>query len=252
MRQVFDPGIEEEAQEDLPRVARNHDEGHQRAARPADHQVSELSPVRLDLFAGQRPQAQIRLSCWPRPMQRDDIAEVVVTAGIASLPHHGEQPTGGQRRELGQGVSHERHEGVRHRSPGMMQDARQARLDEHPRHGGVMPPQLLGDSADRPFLDMVKAQDPSLQIRRYRHFRVPFGRFRRSIGPSDDAGTRGEPDPGNGTRTNDISWLPGVRRRPAHRRRFARSPPPPNPTKAHHSAAVAVNRDASLSFRRAR
>ncbi len=44
-QKVLHAGIEEEAQEDLPRVAQHHDERHQRTACPTDHQMAEMPPL---------------------------------------------------------------------------------------------------------------------------------------------------------------------------------------------------------------
>jgi len=55
-QEILHAGVEEEAQEDLTRVAQHHDEHHQRAACPADFEMSEMSPVDLCLFAGQAAQ----------------------------------------------------------------------------------------------------------------------------------------------------------------------------------------------------
>jgi len=54
-------GIEEEAQEDLARVAQHHDEGHQRAPGATDGQMTEVSPVHLRLLARQGAQPQVGL-----------------------------------------------------------------------------------------------------------------------------------------------------------------------------------------------
>ena len=43
--------IEEEAQEDRPREAQHHDEGHQGALGLANGELSEVSPVHLGLLA---------------------------------------------------------------------------------------------------------------------------------------------------------------------------------------------------------
>jgi len=45
----------------------------------------------------------------------------------------------------------------------------QSRLGEHPIHGGVVHPELLGNGAHPPFLDMKIAQDLRLQVLRDRH-----------------------------------------------------------------------------------
>ena len=68
---------EEEAQEDLARVAEHHDERHQRTARAADLEMAEMSPVDLRLLAGQAAQAQIGLGLRARPMAGDEVAEVI-------------------------------------------------------------------------------------------------------------------------------------------------------------------------------
>jgi hypothetical protein len=44
-REVFHAGTMEEAQEDLVRVVRHHDERHQRTPCLADLEVSEMSPL---------------------------------------------------------------------------------------------------------------------------------------------------------------------------------------------------------------
>ena len=87
-QEVLHTGIEEEAQEDLARVAQYHDEGHQGTARTADREMAEVSPVDLGLFARQSAQAQIRLGWRPRPPASDDVAEVIGTAAIAAFAHH--------------------------------------------------------------------------------------------------------------------------------------------------------------------
>jgi hypothetical protein len=55
-QEVLHAGIEEEAQEDLTRVAQHHNERHQRAPCPADFEMTEVTPVDLGLFAGQAAQ----------------------------------------------------------------------------------------------------------------------------------------------------------------------------------------------------
>ena len=87
-QEVLHPGVREEAQEDLPRMAQHHDERHQRAACPADLEMAEMSPVHLRLFARQATQPQIRLGLRARPMAGDQVAEVIGAAAIAALAHH--------------------------------------------------------------------------------------------------------------------------------------------------------------------
>ena len=75
-KEVLHPGVQEEAQKDLARIAQHHDERHQWAACAADLKVAEMSPVDLRLFAGETTQSQIRLSLRTRPMAGDHVAEV--------------------------------------------------------------------------------------------------------------------------------------------------------------------------------
>ena len=164
--------VEEEAQEDAPRVAQHHDEGHQRAARPADVQVAEVGPVDLRLLAGQRAQAQVRLGGRPRAQAGDDVAKVLAAAAVAALADHGVQPCGGERRELGQ---RREDEGAVRIDPARAQrrgDGRRAVLGEHTPHGVAVHLQLARDGAAAPVLDLVQAHDLRAQLRRDRHRRL--------------------------------------------------------------------------------
>ena|SRR6516162_2806218 len=87
-QKVLHPGIGEEAQENLARVAEHHDECHQRTPRAADLKMSKMSPIDLSLLAGQAAQAQIGFGFRTRPMAGDEMTEVIGTAPIASLAHH--------------------------------------------------------------------------------------------------------------------------------------------------------------------
>ena len=55
-QEALHAGIEEEAQEDLARVAQHHDKGHQGTACAADHEMTKMPPVDLRLLAGQAAQ----------------------------------------------------------------------------------------------------------------------------------------------------------------------------------------------------
>ena len=79
-QEVLHAGVQEEAQEDLARVAQHHHEGHQRAAGAADLEMAEVAPVDLRLLARQRAQAQVGLGLRARPMAGDEVAEVVGAA----------------------------------------------------------------------------------------------------------------------------------------------------------------------------
>ena len=74
-QEILHAGVEEEAQEDLPREAEHQDKGHQGATRAANHQMAEVGPVALRLFTRQRAQAQIGLCFRTWPMAGDDGAE---------------------------------------------------------------------------------------------------------------------------------------------------------------------------------
>jgi hypothetical protein len=50
-QKVLHPCVEEEAQEDLARVAEHRDECHQRTPRAADLKMAKMSPIDLSLLA---------------------------------------------------------------------------------------------------------------------------------------------------------------------------------------------------------
>jgi len=111
-QEVLHPGVREEAQEDLARVAEHHDERHQRAAGPADGEVAEVPPVHLRLFPRQATQAQVGLGFGPRPVAGDQVTEVIGAAVVAALAHHRIQAAGGQGREGFERLADERQIGV--------------------------------------------------------------------------------------------------------------------------------------------
>ena len=71
-----------------------------------------MAPVHLRLLARQAAQPQIGLGRTARPVQGDEVAEVIGTAAIAACVHHGEQAAGGQGRELLQRLADQRQVGV--------------------------------------------------------------------------------------------------------------------------------------------
>ena len=168
-QEVLHPGVEEEAQEDLPRVAQHHDERHQRTAGAADLQMAEVPPVDLRLFAGQAAQPQIRLRRAARPMLGNEVAEVIGAAAIAALAHHREQAAGGQGRELLQRLADQRQIGVDLRRPRRRADPGQPACASTRLHHAVVDVQLPGDGADRPLLGVIVAQDLRLDVRRRHH-----------------------------------------------------------------------------------
>jgi len=116
-QKVLHPRVEEEAQEDLPRVAQHHHERHQRAPGATDLPMAEMRPVHLRLFCGQAAQAKIRLRRAPRPVLGNEVAEVIRAAAIAALVRHGEQAAGRQRRKSLQRRADQRQVGVDPRRP---------------------------------------------------------------------------------------------------------------------------------------
>ncbi len=242
-QEVLHPGVREEAQEDLARMAQHHDERHQWAACAADLKMAEMSPVDLRLFAGETTQSQIRLSLRTRPMAGDHVAEVIRAAAIAALAHHHIQPTGGQRRKRIQRLADERQIRVDLRRPGWRADPGQPRLSQHARHHAMMHVQLTGDGADAPLLGVVVAQDLRLDVRRRDHGLVLSGRV--APGRDDRGGGAGTPDgriPGSDARTNGSAMSRAGAAPPGSLRR---SRSPASWAATDHPAAARVNRDAS-------
>src|SRR5579864_4259750 len=91
-QKVLQAGIEEEAQEDVARIAQHHDEGHQRTAGAADHKMTEVRPVDLGLLARQTAQTQKGFGLWTRPQARNEMPEVMGAAAVTAFVHHHVQP----------------------------------------------------------------------------------------------------------------------------------------------------------------
>ena len=163
-QEAVHPGIEEEPQEDTPRVAQHHHEGHQRSACSADLQVTEMSPVNLGGLTRKGAQPQEGLGRWARAHAGNDMAEVLRAAAVAAFVDHREQPCGGERGELDQGREDE--VAVRIDATGPQRRSRRglAGLREHAPHGIAMHMQLAGDGAHAPAFGEVQAQDLCAQI----------------------------------------------------------------------------------------
>src|SRR6476620_2851488 len=184
-QEVLHPCVEEEAQEDLARVAEHHDERHQWTPRAADLEMAKMSPIDLPLLAGQAAQAQIGFGFWTRPTAGDEMAEVIGTPPVASLAHHHIQAACRQRREGLQRLADERQIGVDPRLAWWRTRPRQTGLRQHAADDAVMHVQLLGDGADQPLLRVVEAQYPRFNVRWRHHGRVPSGRV---VAPTDRRG----------------------------------------------------------------
>jgi hypothetical protein len=168
-QEVLHAGVEEEAQEDLSRVAQHHDEGHQRPPRTADVEMAEMRPIHLRLLAGERAQAQIGLGFGPRPMTGDEMAEMIRSTAIAALAHHDVEAAGGQPGEFLQRLGDEGQIGIDLRSTRRRPDPGQPSLRDHPPHYAVMDVQLRGNGAGGPFLGVMIAEDFGLDVRRRHH-----------------------------------------------------------------------------------
>ena len=202
-QEVLHPGVGEEAQEDLARVAEHHDERHQWTPRAADLEMAKMSPIDLPLLAGQAAQTQIGFGFWTRPMAGDEMAEVIGAAAIAALAHHHIQPACRQRREGLQRLADERQVGVDPRLARWRTRPRQTGLRQHAADDAVMHVQLLGDGADQPLLRVVEAQYPRFDLRWRHHGRVPSGRVVAPTGDRrGDARTLDGRDPDSAARTS--------------------------------------------------
>jgi hypothetical protein len=244
-QEVLHPGIQEVAKENLSGMAQHHHEGHQRAVGTADLQVAKMPPVHLCLLTGQAAQPQIRLRGTPRPVQGNEVAEVIGAAPVAAFVHHREQAARRQRRELRQRLADQRQVGIDLRWPRGSADAGQSGLRQHPLHHAVVHVQLTGDGADRPFLGMVVAQDLRLDVRRRHHgVRVPSGRVQHGRDDAGgDAGPPGEAAARSGGRTSGSAGpMAGTDQQEKRCRSWSAS----RPTPADHPPAAGVNHDASL------
>ena len=95
------------------------------------------------------------------------MAEVVGPTGVAALAHHGVQPAGGQRGELGQRVADEGQIGIDLAGPQRGIGAHHAGLGDHALHRVAVQVQLAGDGADAPAFGLIQAQDLRAQFRGY-------------------------------------------------------------------------------------
>ncbi len=135
--------------------------------------MAEVPPVHLALLARQAAQPQIRLGRPARTMTGEEVAEVIGAATVAALAHHRVEAAGGERRELLQGLEHERQVRLDLRAARRRTGSRQAGLGQHPHYGAMVHVQLAGDGADAPLLDMVITQNLRFEIRRDGHGSSP-------------------------------------------------------------------------------
>src|ERR1700730_4791868 len=133
-QEVFHAGIEEEAQKDLARIAQHHDEGRQRTACAANHEMTEVCPVDLGLLAWQSAQTHKGFGLWTWSQACDEITEVIGAAAVTALVHHYVQPAGGQHWKLFQGLVDEGQVRIDPRRAWPQADWWQTGLGEHPLH----------------------------------------------------------------------------------------------------------------------
>ena len=125
-------------------------------------------PVHLGLFARQCLQTQIGLGLRAGPVVGNQVAEVILSAAVATLAHHRIEAAGGKFRVLLQGLAHKGQVGVDQRSAVRALDLGQAGLGEHPVDRTVVHAQLRGNGADLPLLHMEVAQNLCFELRGYR------------------------------------------------------------------------------------
>ena len=109
--------------------------------------------------------AQIGLGLRARAVVRDQVAEVILSAAVTALVHHGIETAGGERRILLQGLAHERQVGIDQRRAMRPRGLRQTGLRQHPVDGGVVHAELPGNGADLPLLDVEVTQDLRFKFR---------------------------------------------------------------------------------------
>ncbi|MBT1159491.1 hypothetical protein J1C56_28405 [Aminobacter anthyllidis] len=150
-------------------MAQDDDEGHEWAPRPANLQMSEMTPVGLGLLARKRAQAQISLGLGARPVAGDHVTEVTAVTAVTPLNDHAVK-TGSRQAGKGlQGLKDEREIGVDLAGSGLRAMGHQPGSGKHSMNGVVVDAELPGNGASAPLLDMVIAQDLGLQLRRYGH-----------------------------------------------------------------------------------
>ena len=161
--------VQEKAKKDPARKAQDRDERHQRAARPADLEMSKMTPVDLTLFARERSQPQVSLSLRARSMAGDKMAEMIAVAAIAALIDHGVQSRSGQGRKRLQRLKDEGHIGIDPRRSRVQGVRGQTGLSQDRGDSAVMNAQLTRDRPRTPLLHVVISQDLGAELRGNRH-----------------------------------------------------------------------------------
>jgi hypothetical protein len=192
--------VERKAGVERARPRQHEDEADERAARVADLQRAEVSPVDLSLLAGQRAEAEIRL----RPRRGADDADVPAhredAARVAAPMEHRVQARRAQPRMLRERVGEKRFVRIEDGGAHRLERARapEAFAPDGTADGVGMDAELGGDRADRPVLGIVQPTDP----RGDRGVDHRAGRRRRSRCTSANDPS---PTPGSGS-TGTASW----------------------------------------------
>ena len=134
-QEVLHVRAQEEAQEDAPGPGQDHHKGHQWALGLADLDVAKVTPVALALFTGQGAQAQVGLCCGARTVSGDNVTKVIRATTIATLHHHGVEPTGGEVWKLLEGLFDKRQVGSYCRRARCLHDRSNTGLGEHAHDG---------------------------------------------------------------------------------------------------------------------
>uniref|UniRef100_UPI00406A1D56 hypothetical protein n=1 Tax=Ensifer canadensis TaxID=555315 RepID=UPI00406A1D56 len=171
----FHPGIEEEAQEDPAGLAQHDDEGHEGTTCPTDLHLSKVAPVGLGLLSRKGAQAQIGLGLLARSVAGNHMAEVTAVATISPLADHCVESGCRQGGECLKSLQNERQIGVDLAWPSSRPMRHQPGTGQHALNGMMVDAELVGNGVGPPLLDMVVAQDLSLQFGRYGH-RHPLDR----------------------------------------------------------------------------
>ena len=148
--------VEEESQEEHPRVAQRHHESRECPARRADQDVAKACPVHLAFLAGEGPPPQEALA--RRGSHLGHLAPHLPHAQRAApLPQHVPQPSGRQLRILRQHLAHEAHVGIETARP--WPRLRHRLLAQRPLHRLVVQSQLGRNRSHRPVLPVVQLAD---------------------------------------------------------------------------------------------
>ena len=114
-------------------------------------------------------------------MTGDDMAKMIGAAEVSAFPDHAIEPAGGECGELLERLENEGQVGIDLRGSCRPAKARQTGLRQDSGDSVVMHLQLTGNGARAPLLDVIVAQDLSLELSRYGHGSAPLRRRRKPL-----------------------------------------------------------------------